>query len=115
MKINKAKANYWIDLVIGIGFIVAAASGLVLLFAHSSGGYQGGRNPNYLRPILFLSRDTWKTLHSWSAITMVIGVTLHFLLHWRWITCMTGNLFKRKKAARGTPAVHQSEVYTTKS
>lgn len=42
---NKGKINYWIDIVIGIAFILSAVSGLVLLFAGNGGGYQGGRNP----------------------------------------------------------------------
>jgi hypothetical protein len=63
---SKAKLNYAIDLFIGLAFILSAISGLILFFAPS--GYQGGRNPNYLQPVLFLSRHTWNDLHIWSSI-----------------------------------------------
>ena len=94
---NKAKINYIVDLIIGLAFIAAAVSGLVLFFAGASGGYQGGRNPGYARSILLLSRYAWKDLHTWSSITMTIGVLGHFILHWKWLVCMTRNLFRQVK------------------
>lgn len=93
---NKAKLNYFVDLIIGAGFVLAALSGLVLLFA-GPGGYQGGRNPHALREVLFLSRSTWRALHDWGGIAMVGGVVVHLALHWKWIVCMTRALLQRRK------------------
>jgi len=95
MKINTAKANYVVDVIIGIGFLLSAVSGIVFLFA-GSGGYQGGRNPHYMTQMLFLSRDAWKDVHTWSSLVMIAGVALHFALHWKWLVCMTRRLFKIK-------------------
>ena len=95
MKISKANMNYWVDLVIVMGFIVSAVSGLVLLFAPSGGGYQGGRNAAYAAEVLFLNRHEWISVHDWSSIAMVVGVFLHLVLHWKWITCMTRKIFVR--------------------
>lgn len=97
---NKANINYWIDVVIGVAFIVSALSGLVLLFAGPSGGYQGGRNPAYTRQILFLARDMWKNVHNWSSIALIAGVGAHLVFHLNWILCMTKNLFKRQKSTQ---------------
>ena len=94
---NEAKINYWVDIIIGIACVMAAVSGLVLFFAGHSGGYQGGRNPQYLKPILFFDRSTWKELHNWGGILMVLGVLGHFVLHWNWMVCMTRNLFRKSK------------------
>ncbi len=94
---NEAKINYWVDIIIGIAFVMAAVSGLVLFFAGHSGGYQGGRNPQYLKPILFFDRSTWKELHNWGGILMVLGVLGHLVLHWNWMVCMTRNLFRKSK------------------
>jgi hypothetical protein len=44
-----------LNLIIAVGFLLTAVSGLVLFFA-CSGGYQGGRNPRYAREILLWSR-----------------------------------------------------------
>ena len=97
---NKAKINYWIDVVIGVAFIVSAVSGLVIFFAGPSGGYQGGRNPEYTRQILLLTRDMWKSIHNWSSIAMIAGVGAHLIFHFNWIVCMTRNLFKRKSGTK---------------
>jgi len=99
-KANKARINYFVDLIIALGFLLTAVSGLLLFFAGSSGGYQGGRNPRYLQEVAFLSRSTWKTLHDWGGIAMVVGVLAHLALHWKWMVCMTRNLFRRR-ASRG--------------
>ena len=94
---NEAKINYWVDIIIGIAFVITAFSGLVMFFAGPSGGYQGGRNPLYFKPILIFSRTTWKELHNWSSIAMVLGILGHFILHWNWLVCMTRNLFRKSK------------------
>jgi hypothetical protein len=87
-----------VDIGIGAAFLLAALSGIVLLAAGPSGGYQGGRNPAYGANILLLSRPTWKTLHDWSGIAMTAGVGVHMLLHWGWFVCMTRNLFRRRRS-----------------
>ena len=107
---NAAKINYWVDIIIGIAFVMVAVSGLVMFFAGPSGGYQGGRNPRYLRPILFFGRSTWKEVHNWSGILMMVGVLGHFLLHWNWLVRMTGNLFKKSRLSR-----NMAESCTTES
>jgi len=84
MKKNKTKTNYIVDMIIGIGFLLSAVSGIVLLLA-GSGGYQGGRNPRYMSEVLFPSRSDWKDIHNWSSILMAAGVALHFVLHWNWL------------------------------
>lgn len=92
---NKAKINLGVDIVIGLSFLVAAVSGVILLFA-GSGGFQGGRNPAFTQTILFLSRNDWKLLHDWSAVIMIIGTFVHLIFHWNWITCMIKNMLRGK-------------------
>ena len=113
MKTNKAKINYIVDVVIGIGFLLAAVSGVVLLFA-PSGGYRGGRNPQVAGEILLLTRHAWNDLHTWSSLIMIAGVLGHLVLHWNWIVCMTRNLFRWRKR---TPAAvtEPAEVCATES
>ena len=94
--ISKAKINFWTDVVIGLAFVIAAVSGIVLLFA-PSGGYQGGRNVHYEQTILLLGHHTWDTLHTWGSIAMIAGVFVHLVLHWKWMVCMTKRLIGRPK------------------
>jgi len=92
---SKGFINYLVDVVIGIGFLFSAVTGIAFLFM-GSGGYQGGRNPNFALELMGLSRDTWNTLHTWSSLIMIAGVFIHLVLHWNWIKCMTRNIFSAK-------------------
>ena len=105
MKVSRAKISYFMNVAIGIGFIVSLVSGLVLLFAGPSGGYQGGRNPRYLNSIAGLSREVWKDTHNWSSIIMAAGVLGHLILHWKWIVLMTRVLFRKKGSRKNKTEV----------
>jgi hypothetical protein len=109
-KMSKAKLNYWIDVVIGLAFVASALSGLVLLFAPS--GYQGGRNPSYLQPVLLLSRHTWDDLHTWGSIALIAGVGAHLLLHVNWIVCVTRRMLQDAWAKRPFQAKPERECPT---
>jgi cytochrome b subunit of formate dehydrogenase len=106
-KPNKARINYYVDIIIGISFIVVALSGMILFFA-GSGGYQGGRNPRYAQEVLGVSRLLWKDIHDWGGIAMLGGVLLHLILHWKWFVCMTRNLLKGK--AKRPTAIREAAV-----
>jgi hypothetical protein len=98
---SKVKLNYAIDVVIGVTFILSALSGLILFFAPS--GYQGGRNPYYMQPVLLLSTHTWDIVHTWSSISMIAGVGAHLVLHWNWMVCTTKRFFVRPQASAKEP------------
>lgn len=102
---NKARINYILDVVIALAFILSAVSGLVLWLG-GSGGYQGGRNPAYHATILSVSRAAWHDLHLWTSLVMMAGVGLHLALHWRWILCMTRDIFspRRRRTREVCPA-----------
>jgi len=104
---SKAKLNYAIDVAIGLSFILSALSGLILFYAPS--GYQGGRNPYYLQPVLFLSTHTWSDLHTWSSIAMAAGVGAHLVLHWQWMVCMTKRLLADVLPAKAEPKACPAE------
>jgi hypothetical protein len=85
---NKARLNYVLDAVIGLAFAVSAATGVAFLLM-GSGGYQGGRNPNFATALLGISRAAWSDLHTWASLVMIAGVAVHLVLHWKWIVCVT--------------------------
>ena len=97
---NRAKVNFWIDVLIGVAFAAAAVSGVVLLVMGSGGGYRGGRGTAGIREVLFLGKNAWKILHDWSGIAMTAGVLGHLVLHARWIGCMSRNLFRKATTRR---------------
>lgn len=93
---NKAKLNYWIDLVIGIAFVLSAVSGIVFLF------------PAAGTTALGVTYQAWDQIHTWGSLLMVAGVLAHFALHWKWLVHMTKKTFgvqpQRKTAVAITTA-----------
>ena len=103
----KGKTQYWVDIVIAAGFIVSAISGVILQFS-PNGGFHGGRLPVTGGHVLFLSHNTWKSIHLWSSYAMAAGVLAHLVLHWEWIKCMTRNVLRRSKTVRARQACQTS-------
>lgn len=89
---NKAKLNYMLDAVIGVAFVLSAVTGMAFL-RMGSGGYQGGRNPNFQTALLGISRAAWSDLHTWVSLVMITGVVVHLVLHWKWIVCVSKQVF----------------------
>jgi len=87
---KKTTMNYIVDIIIGVGFLASFVTGIVLLF-NTSGGYQGGRNPQYFIHAL------WINIHTWSSLIMSAGVAIHLVLHWNWMVCITRKLLTSKK------------------
>ena len=85
------KANYWLDVVIGIAFVLSGVSGLVFLAPATDGG-----------TVLGLGYALWSDVHTWSSLLMIGGVGIHLAQHWRWIVAMTRRQLGRAPAARAT-------------
>jgi hypothetical protein len=76
--VARPATNYWVDVIIAIGFAASAASGIVFLLP---GPMPAG--------VLGLSLGAWSELHTWSSLVLVAGVAAHLALHWRWMLHMT--------------------------
>jgi hypothetical protein len=87
-----ARLNLWINIVIAAGFVLTAVSGVVLLFS-PSGGYRGGTAVGW-DPGFIFSRTTWDLVHTWSGIVLILAAVGHFIIHWKWITKVTGKVFR---------------------
>jgi hypothetical protein len=96
---NKAKLNYWVDVSIGIAFVLSAVSGLVFLLpANPDSGLNAG--------VLGISYQVWDRVHTWSSMVMIAGVAMHLVLHWKWIIAMTKRMLpkmKRQEVPEATP------------
>ncbi len=103
-----AKINILVDLAIAISFLLVAVSGLYFLFA-PTGGFQGGQNAIW-DPGFLVSRTTWDLIHTWSALTMTAAAVIHLAIHWRWVTKVTGKMFKRSGAPASKPALEPSRA-----
>ncbi len=100
--------NVAVDIIIAVGFFLAAISGVYFLVV---GGSHGGTNPD---PMIIFSRTTWDVIHTWSGVAMIIAAIVHFAIHWRWVMKVTGKvfsgLFAEKTSGPSQPAVDQPAV-----
>jgi hypothetical protein len=80
---NKAKLNYFVDMLLAVAFVLVAITG-ILKFP----GWFG-----YLQ----LPWRTLSKIHDWSGIAMAVLVLIHLILHWNWIVSMTKSIFKGKE------------------
>lgn len=81
------KIDYFVDLFLGISFIFAALSGIIMFFV------PWGAN----QAILGISRSFWPRIHEWSSFIMVGIVLAHLILHFKWIGHMTKSFFRKKE------------------
>ena len=78
--------NLVADLTVGIGFFLAAISGINFLFVVE------GRSAS--DPLFIFNRTTWDMIHTWAGVAMLLGAVAHFIIHWRWIVNVTIRYFK---------------------
>ena len=88
---NKAEKNFFVDIVIGIAFLITAVSALVFLVPTGWIDFSSSTTPT----ILGLDFGVWKMLHKYSGIVILIGVVIHQLQHWNWIITMTKKVLPR--------------------
>jgi len=79
--------NIILDAVIAIGFLICAISSIVFLIYPD-----GGQSTQ----TIFISRNSWDLLHTWSGVVMTIAAILHFSLHWKWVVNITEKLIGKK-------------------
>ncbi len=89
---SRSRYNLLVNLAVGLGFVLAALSGIYLLFV------PGGRNaiPD---PQIIFTRTTWDLIHTWSGIVMIAAAVVHFAIHWKWVTKVTLKIFKSLQPA----------------
>jgi hypothetical protein len=92
--VNKAKLNYWVDVVIGIAGLGSAVSGLVFLLP---GDPASG--------VLGIGYQAWSAVHTWSSLAVIAGAGAHLALHWKWMVSMTKQmLWPARREGVKTPA-----------
>ena len=91
---NKTTVNYWVDLAIGISFVISAISGLVFVLPFDA-----------TTGILGISYQAWNSLHTWSSLALIAGVGAHLALHWKWMVSMTKRMLSPGGGQKGPKSV----------
>lgn len=81
------KIDYFLDIFLGISFILSALSGIVMYFV-PWGSEQ---------IVLGISRSNWPIVHEWSSFIMAGLVLLHLIFHLKWIGQMTRCIFRKEE------------------
>ncbi len=82
---SRSKLNAYLNASVGVGFILAALSGVYLLYFPM--GAHGVADPNFL-----FGRATWDLIHTWFGIVMIVAAVAHFFIHWRWVVNVTSKV-----------------------
>ena len=95
----RGRFNLVVNAVIGFSFLLAAIISLYFLY------FPGGRGAT--SPAILFTRGTWDMIHTWSGVVMIVAALLHFVIHWKWVTKVTRNIFtlnwKPQQAAISQP------------
>jgi hypothetical protein len=75
---NQPEKNFFIDLIAFIGFVLLTSTGILMRYVLSPGS---GR----WKVIWGLDRHEWGSIHFWISIIFLSILTIHLILHWRWI------------------------------
>ncbi len=89
---ERARLNYWIDILLLICFIVVGTTGLILKFVFVSGVPGAGRTVSFLG----LHKVDILPWHELFGVGMVVLIVIHLVLHFGWLTSMTKSLFESK-------------------
>jgi len=82
---NKLLVNILTDLLAAIALTVMVATGIVIWFILPPG-------TNRTHSLWGVLRHEWGTVHATASVVLLAAITLHVVLHWRWLVT---NLCKR--------------------
>jgi len=92
---KRVHLNALVDAVALIGFMCLASTGLILRFQLPPGsgelvGRGQGRGAAHRSIDLLwgLTRHEWGDVHYWCAVGLLVVLSLHLFLHWKWIVCV---------------------------
>ncbi|HAF62995.1 MAG TPA: hypothetical protein DCK95_11825 [Anaerolineaceae bacterium] len=90
-KNNLALINIIDDGLIAVFFLACLVSGIILFVV------PGGPGTAYAL-IFNISRGTWKDVHVWTGIGMLVGVIVHLVIHWGWVKKVSGKMFGKPQS-----------------
>jgi hypothetical protein len=85
---NKLKINYWINISLGISFLICFITGLIK--------WPGLIKIIGVKTYMLLHFKNISIIHDISGLVMGFLVFIHLALHWKWMIFTTKHIFKRK-------------------
>ena len=78
---KKIQKNALVDIGAFLFFIPMLISGIVIDFMNRGGGYEGGRNAEYIAEFMGMNKAIWIDIHTWSGYAFVLLIFIHLVLH----------------------------------
>ena len=92
--------NFIIDLVAFAGFVLLVATGVLLYYILPPGS-------GHYTTLWGMDRHEWGDIHLWIAVVFLGALTLHLILHWKWMIHMVrGRRRERAHAGRASGLGH---------
>lgn len=94
---GRVRTLFVIDVLIAIAFITAGMSALAFLIPYSTIDFS---TSSIAPTFLGLTYGTWRTMHLYSGLTMILGGAVHFSLHMGWMLRVGMSMIPGTKHAR---------------
>ncbi len=89
------KKNFIIDTVAFICFVFLVSTGVLLYYTLPPGS-------GHYNTIWQLDRHEWGDIHFWMAVGFLVVLSLHLVLHWRWIKSLIRGKKRKKSGYRAS-------------
>lgn len=96
----RGRWNLIVNITVALSGLLTALSGIYFLF------FPGGKA--VADPWILFSRTTWDLIHTWAGVVMILAAILHFEIHWKWVTKVTGRILRFPFSTR--PALQPEKV-----
>jgi len=99
---NKIKIKLVIDifLIIAFFFNIFTALGLLFGFAGRGSHLRGGRETAITNIFDFGSRSSFRLIHDWSGILIIVLILAHLIINWETLVCYFKNAINIAKVAK---------------
>jgi preprotein translocase subunit SecY len=82
----RGRWNLILNIIVAASFLLTAVSGVYFLFA-PSGRWAAD-------PMILFARTTWDLIHTWAGVALISAASIHFSIHWRWVTKVTRKMIE---------------------
>jgi hypothetical protein len=99
--------NLYVNLTVALSFLVTALTGLYFFLIPGASHGSGQADPMWL-----FNRTTWDLIHTWAFVILISAATLHFAIHWKWVTKVTAKIVGRAFLSRQSRSNNSSTTPT---
>ena len=98
---SKAKYLFGLAITAMVTFLIQAISGFILwlvLERGEGGGGSGGLGQLQSEDTFIWARHTWRDIHDWTAVALLVVIAIHIFMHWKWLYYQLKSLLVKKPA-----------------